>query len=106
MTGPARLVVTCPHCGHVMDEHDCVGSPGAIPEDGDVTLCWRCRAPSSYARSALGVLALRPLTPVEELEVMRDPRITAALAAAGTTWDPRRAARRANATLRRRGGDR
>ena len=82
--------------------HDCVNQPGARPSDGDVAVCWRCRAVSVFAVSPLGVVALRAPTADEERDVMADPRITASLDAVADSRSPAQAAALAHAYLQER----
>lgn len=98
LTGPE---VSCPSCGRRLDSHDCLtGAPGAAPADGDVAICWGCRAPAAFQVTPLGVVVLRPLTPGEERDVMVDARVTAALDAMSTSATPHTATHRARERLR------
>ena len=98
LTGPE---VSCPSCGRRLDGHGCfTGAPGTAPADGDVAICWDCRASAVFATTPVGVVVLRPLTPGEEREVMVDARVTAALDAMSSSATPHTATRRARERLR------
>lgn len=73
-------VIPCPTCGRRNDAHTNTEG-GADPEPGDVTLCWGCSQPAIFTRGLLGDLTLRVATPEEEVAILTDPAVLAAIAA-------------------------
>lgn len=71
----------CSGCGRRPQVHSCVEDPGALPEPGDVSMCWRCLAPSVFELSPLGVLVLAPPSVEQERELMTHPALAAAIRA-------------------------
>lgn len=80
--------LACLVCGLRLNRHACVTAPGARPEDGDLSVCWRCTAPAIYTLSPLGVLGLRALTAAEEREAMAGHTVAAILAERRRGRDP------------------
>lgn len=60
--------LTCPHCGKLNDEHDCLSSPGSTPEPGDITICIGCGGWAIFTKDALRLPTL-----AETFTIMMDP---------------------------------
>lgn len=67
---------TCPGCGKVVDCHDGICDPSAVPSPGDVTLCGHCGQLGIYTENAI-----RLPTPEELAEITADQRIRDAMTA-------------------------
>lgn len=72
-----EMPTTCPHCGY---HHDCAtGLFGAdVPDDDDVSICIRCGQLCIFQRNASG--GMRKPTKQEKRELLRDHKVTLALA--------------------------
>lgn len=68
MIRPAR----CPHCGTQPDFADSPTSPGKVPVEGDVNICWHCRKPAIF-HEVEGFLFLRRPNEAEQRELDEDP---------------------------------
>ena len=76
----------CPYCGRNNDLHDS-DMPEATPDEGSVSLCWRCRQPSIFTLVG-DELVLRKPTGEELAEILAHPVAKAALAAMAESYRP------------------
>lgn len=86
--------LACPHCGRVNDVH-AGPNPGDMPDAGDVSLCWGCRALAIYTEAG----GLRVPTDDELEAIMSADQVKSALAAVSESYTPSQANE-----LRRGGG--
>lgn len=83
--------VRCPTCGRVNTEHESIDEP-RVPEDGDLSICWKCQAIAVYEANPL---RLRLPTDAELREIKVDPDVTRALSALNIHRGPDAAVRAA-----------
>lgn len=67
----------CLRCHILLDDESALDLSDAAPEDGNLSLCYRCGKLAVFAH---GATQFRELTPSEELQALQDPRVQLARA--------------------------
>lgn len=90
--------VRCPSCGRANTEHESINDPDArTPDDGDLSICWGCRAVAVYETDPL---RLRLPTDAELHKIKRSPGVARALSAMNAHRGPEAAVHAARETGR------
>lgn len=82
---------TCPHCGRENNMHAETFDTKTGPEDGDVSICWKCHEVSFFASDRPGGLR-KPETPQEIWNATMEPQIQQAIHAMRESYTPTQAA--------------
>lgn len=74
------MELRCPHCGRINDRHQRAPGEVPVPDDNDVSVCWRCGGLALFA-TVLGKVGLRLPTPEEQSALDAEPELAAVRAA-------------------------
>lgn len=62
---------TCPYCGRENDSHAPTGNDYEVPEEGNVSICWKCHGLGIFQ----GDGTVRRVSPEEDAELRAAPEI-------------------------------
>jgi len=62
---------TCPYCGRENDSHAPTGNDYHVPEEGNVSICWKCHNIGIFQ----GDGSVRKVSPEEDAELRAAPEI-------------------------------
>lgn len=74
---------TCPWCGRENEVHTAGNTEGS-PDEGDISLCWKCREPSVFLADG----SLRKPTDEERAKILADPDVAGMMHAMRESYRP------------------
>lgn len=80
--------IICPFCGRENDSHAPTGNDYQIPEEGDVSICWKCHGVGIFQ----GDGTVRKPSPEEDANLRAAPEIADALMVISKAQGPTKAA--------------
>lgn len=79
--------VACLACGENLDAHENINGGAAVPQPGDVSLCWLCGSVAMYADGG----QLRAPSEAELASILEDREVRRAIAACRDSYSPTQA---------------